>query len=62
MQCVVFFSTQIPIKRHDLKYRHEKKMVEEVRDDTVVGLRGKVLVARGHSGGFCEKILEAAPC
>ena len=28
----------------------------------VVGLRGKVLVAGGHRGGFCEKDLEAAPC
>ena len=27
----------------------------------VVGLRGKVLVAGGHRGGFCEKDLEAAP-
>jgi len=29
---------------------------------TVVGLRGKALVAGGHRGGFCEKDLEAAPC
>jgi len=27
-----------------------------------VGLHGKVLVAGGHRGGFCEKDLEAAPC
>ena len=26
-----------------------------------MGLRGKVLVAGGHRGGFCEKDLEAAP-
>ena len=29
---------------------------------TLVGLRGKVLVAGGHRGGFCEKDLEAALC
>ena len=28
----------------------------------IVGLRGKVLVAGGHRGGFCEKNPEAAPC
>ena len=27
-----------------------------------MGLHGKVLVAGGHRGGFCEKDLEAAPC
>ena len=29
---------------------------------SVVGLCGKVLVAGGRGGGFCEKDLEAAPC
>ena len=27
---------------------------------TVLGLRGKVLVAGGYRGGFCEKLLEAS--
>ena len=25
-------------------------------------MRGKVLVAGGYRGGFCEKLLEASPC
>jgi len=28
---------------------------------TVLDLHGKVLVARGYRGGFCEKLLEASP-
>ena len=32
-----------------------------LQENTVLGLCGKVFVAGGHRGGFCEKLLEASP-
>ena len=42
--------------------QHFLTQVEKVYKDSVVRLRGKVIVAGDHRDGFCEKNPEAAPC